>query len=61
MRPLLRWTSLVAMAIVLAVLGSSRAHQQNFVLFLGIVLGLAIAVVAIYVATASRDDVPPPP
>jgi hypothetical protein len=59
-RPLLRWISLVAMIAVLAVLGSSRAHQQNFVLFLAIVLGLTIAVVAVYVATASRDDVPPP-
>jgi hypothetical protein len=48
------------MAIVLAVLGVARMHLQNFVLFLGIVLGLAIAVVAVYVATASRDDVQPP-
>ena len=44
------------MIVVLAVLGSSRAHQQNFVLFLAIVLGLTIAVVAVYVATASRAD-----
>ncbi len=52
LRPLLRWTSLVAGAAVLAVLGVRRAHLHNFVLFLAIVLGLAVAIVAVFIATA---------
>jgi len=48
--------------VVLAVLGTAgtaRTHQQNFVLFLGIVLGLAVAVVAVFVATAGDDETSP--
>lgn len=62
LRRLLRWTSLVALVVVLAVLGTAgtaRTHQQNFVLFLGIVLGLAVAVVAVFVATAGDDETSP--
>ena len=56
LRPLLRWISLLAAAIVLAALGASRFHQHRFALFLGIVLALAVGVVAVYVATAGADD-----
>lgn len=53
---MLRWASLGGMAVGLAVLGAARTHQQNFVLFLGIVLGLALAVVAVFVVTAGDDE-----
>jgi uncharacterized membrane protein YfhO len=56
LRPLLRWTSLVAALVVLAYLGVARLHLHNFVLFLAIVLGLAVAIAAVFVATASGDD-----
>jgi hypothetical protein len=56
LRPLLRWTSLGATLVVLAYLGTTRLHLQNFVLFLGIVLGLSVAVAAVFVATAGRED-----
>ena len=52
LRPLLRWTSLVAGAVILAVLGGARMHLHNFVLFLGIVIALAIAIVTVFVLTA---------
>jgi uncharacterized membrane protein YoaK (UPF0700 family) len=51
LRPLLRWISLIAAAIVLAVLGSARTHQQSFVLFVVIVVALAAGIVAVFVAT----------
>jgi peptidoglycan/LPS O-acetylase OafA/YrhL len=54
LRPLLRWTSLVAGAILLAVLGEARTHQQSFVLFLAIVVALAIGIVAMFVATGGE-------
>ena len=56
LRPLLRWISLAAVLVVLAVLGVARLHLHNFVLFLAIVLGLAVAITAVFVATASGDD-----
>jgi hypothetical protein len=56
LRPLLRWISLVAAALVLAALGAWRFHQSRFVLFLGIVMALAVVVVAVYVATAGGDE-----
>lgn len=56
---MLRWASLGGMAVALAALGAARTHQQNFVLFLGIVLGLALAVVAVFVVTAGDDEVRP--
>jgi sulfite exporter TauE/SafE len=58
LRPLLRWISLVAAGLVLAALGASRLHQGRFVLFLGIVMALAVVVVAMYVATANGDERP---
>jgi len=41
--------------VVLAVLGARRTHLHNFVLFLVIVLGLAVAIVAVFLATARED------
>jgi hypothetical protein len=52
LRPLLRWTSLVASGALLAVLGAAGTHQRNFPLFLAAVLGLSVLAVAIFVATA---------
>ncbi len=51
MRPLLRWTSLAGSAALLAALGASNTHQQNFPLFLGSVMGLAVLAVAVFVLT----------
>ena len=53
---MLRWASLGGMAVGLAALGAARTHQQNFVLFLVLVLGLALAVVAVFVVTAGDDE-----
>jgi len=55
MRPLLRWISLAATVGVLGVLGAARTHQQNFTLFLAVVLGLSVVVLVVFVATAGRD------
>jgi hypothetical protein len=41
---------------VLAALGHRRLHLHDFVLFLAIVLGLAVAIVIVFVATAKPDD-----
>jgi hypothetical protein len=41
--------------VVLAVLGVRRLHLHDFVLFLIIVLGLAVAIVAVFIATARKD------
>jgi len=51
---LLRWTSLLASAALLATLGTARVHQQNFPLFLSVVLGLSVLAVAVFVLTAPR-------
>jgi hypothetical protein len=51
-RPLLRWTSLAATAVALAALGVARTHQHNFPLFLSVLMGMAILIVAAFIATA---------
>jgi Na+/H+ antiporter NhaD/arsenite permease-like protein len=56
MRALLRWSSLIGAAAVLATLGAARTHQHNFPLFLGVVLGVAIVTVVVFVATAGGDS-----
>jgi hypothetical protein len=38
--------------VLLAVLGAARTHQQNFPLFLAVVLGLSVLAVAVFVLTA---------
>ena len=40
---------------MLGVLGVARTHQQNFPLFLGVMLGMAVLTVVVYVATATGD------
>jgi hypothetical protein len=40
---------------VLAVLGAARTHQQSFALFLGVVLGLSVLVLVVFVATTTGD------
>jgi hypothetical protein len=37
---------------VLATLGAASTHQRNFPLFLGLVLGVAVLIVVVFVATA---------
>jgi len=55
LRPLLRWTSLIGSAVLLGVLGAARTHQQNFPLFLTVVVGLSVLAVAVFVLTAAPD------
>jgi hypothetical protein len=40
---------------VLAVLGVQRTHQQNFVLFLGVVLAVSVLVLVVHLVTAQGD------
>jgi hypothetical protein len=40
------------------VLGAARTHQQNFPLFLAVVIGLAVLTVAVFVLTAASGDRP---
>jgi hypothetical protein len=49
---LLRWTSLVGSAALLAALGAAHTHQQNFPLFLTVVIALSVLAVAVFVLTA---------
>jgi hypothetical protein len=51
-RPLLRWTSLIGSAALLAVLGAGNTHQRNFPLFLTAVVALSALTVVIYVVTS---------
>lgn len=55
MRALLRWTSLLGCAALLAVLGAGGTHQRNFTLFLIAVLGAALVTVVVFVVTADGD------
>jgi hypothetical protein len=41
--------------VLLAVLGAANTHQQNFPLFLALVVGLSALAVAVFVLTAPRD------
>jgi hypothetical protein len=42
---------------VLAALGAARTHQQNFPLFLAVVVGLSALIAVVFVATAhERGD-----
>ena len=40
---------------MLAVLGERRLHLHDFVLFLAILLAIAVALVAVFVATGGED------
>lgn len=40
---------------LLGALGVARTHQHNFPLFLAAVLGLAVLIVVVFVATATGD------
>jgi hypothetical protein len=55
-RPLLRWTSLLACGAVLAALGAANMHQRDFVLFLATVVGLSTLAIAVFVLTADRRE-----
>jgi hypothetical protein len=44
----------VVTVALLAALGTARTHQQSFTLFLGLVLGMAVLTVVVFVVTASR-------
>ncbi|HEU4371486.1 MAG TPA: hypothetical protein VFV05_24960 [Methylomirabilota bacterium] len=41
--------------MLLAVLGAARTHQQNFTLFLTVVIGLSMLVVVVFVLTATPE------
>lgn len=43
---------------LLGVFGAARTHQQNFPLFLAVVVGLSVLTVAVFVLTAPRDGDP---
>ena len=51
MRPLLRWSSLAAGVAVLGVAGERRLHLHDFNAFLELVLGVAVALVVVFMAT----------
>lgn len=55
MRSALRWASLAATGAVLYALGASGFHHRRFDLFLATVLGLALLIVAVFVATARNE------
>jgi hypothetical protein len=48
--------SLLGSVALLAALGVARTHQQNFTLFLSVVLGVAVLVVVVFVATEPRGE-----
>jgi uncharacterized membrane protein YeaQ/YmgE (transglycosylase-associated protein family) len=41
---------------LLAALGVARTHLHNFPLFLGALVGAAVVIVAVFVATATSDS-----
>jgi hypothetical protein len=41
---------------LLAILGTARTHQQNFPLFLVVVLALSALIAVVFVATTKPDD-----
>ena len=53
MPSLLRWISLVVAVGLLYVLGARGFHHRQFDVFLIVVLGLAIAIVAVIFATST--------
>lgn len=56
MRSALRWTSLAATTAVLYRLGATGFHHRHFELFLAVVLGLAVLIVGVFVATATGNS-----
>ena len=54
MRSALRWSSLVAAAVVLAVAGEGRLHLHDFPRFLVLLLALAAGITAMFLLTRDR-------
>lgn len=54
MRSALRWSSLVAAAVVLAVAGETRLHLHDFPRFLVLLLAVAAGVTAMFLLTRER-------
>jgi hypothetical protein len=54
-RSLLRWTSLVASALVLYAVGLRRLHLHDFNAFLLILLALAVAIVIVHAMTGGDE------
>jgi hypothetical protein len=54
MRSALRWISLALAAAILYALGARGFHHRHFDQFLAVVLGLAVLIVVVFVATAPR-------
>lgn len=56
MRSLLRWTSLVASAVVLYVVGVRRLHLHDFNAFIVVLLGIALGILAVFRLTRGGDE-----
>ncbi len=56
MRSALRWSSLVAAAVVLAVAGEARLHLHDFTRFLLVLLAVAAGVTAMFLLTRDRPS-----
>lgn len=56
MRSGLRWSSLVAGAVVLAVAGEARLHLHDFTRFLLVLLAVAAGVTAMFLLTRDRPS-----
>ena len=54
MRSVLRWSSLVAAAVVLAVVGEARLHLHDFTRFLVVLLAVAAGVTGMFLLTRER-------
>lgn len=55
-RPLLYWLLWAAILAVLAYLGWAKVHVREFIVFTTVLLGLALAAVAVIVATYRKGD-----
>jgi hypothetical protein len=53
-RSALRWSSLVAAVVVLAVVGEARLHLHDFTRFLLVLLAVAAGVTAMFLVTRDR-------
>lgn len=54
MRSALRWSSLVAAAVVLALVGQARLHLHDFTQFLVVLLAVAAGITAVFLLTRER-------
>ena len=55
-RSLLRWTSLVVAAAVLYAVGVRRLHLHDFNAFIGVLLGVALGILAVFRLTRGDGE-----